>query len=274
MKRVVFILISCMIILSLFGCKQVPASITTATPTEPTQVSTKTVYIPVSEQWTYVDGSTQNVTYVYSVGHHLLEIQHAYSNGDTKSCIATCDEHGWVTRIEHMAYGGTKTYTYDEYGRIVSCESGNTTWKYSYDAEGRRTKVERPVDNGVQMGTYVSEYVYKDGRLAEINEYDLLGEKYGGLTYEYDDKGRVITETQHSQGCEPVVKYYSYSEDGLVHTIEYDSQTKVLTYDIHGNLLCVEYTASGQHYKCEYTYQAVEISEDLQWKPLVDDQFH
>lgn len=282
MKRVLPVLVSCIAILFLWSCKAVPATTpTTTVPTVPTSAPTKTIYIPVSEYWTFVDGSTSTVNYVYDENNRLLEIQRGQDHeGNDIVCTVTCDEHGWVLKIDHagLALFQDAEYTYDEYGRVKTYELTNTNnsfLEYTYDSEGRLIKVERPLYNGSDyMGTSVSEYIYSDGLLTQQVEYDRLGNKLHWVVFEYDNQGRLIKQTQNSEGCVPAVIHYCYSEDGLTCTKTYDDSTEVTVYDANGNLIRLEYFSSVISHKCEYTYKAIEVPADSQWIPYVDHAMH
>ena len=108
---------------------------------------------------------------------------------------------------------GSRTYTYDPYGRVRTYTSGrNITETYTYDAADRVTRVE-----------------YGDGSTPDV-------------TYVYDAAGRVETRTDASG-----ITTYSYDPLGRLKTRQHTAGGGLLTYeyDLVGNLVA-ETDGAGQ----------------------------
>ena len=289
MRRINLCIALFLLTISLFGCNEAPATVptntaptettsTTTMPTEPTQPKTKTIYIRLSEHWTYLDyrsGATRTVDYIYDANNCLLEIKNVYGSDRVSSCLVTCDQHGRSLRIEHTDLGSyTEEFTYDEYDRVKTYSVYGCTREYTYDEAGNLIRVTEPVGHGSNTGVIVWEYIYNNGLLAEKIEYGLEGQKQMWNVYKYDSFGRLIRQTQNSVDSEPIEMNYSYSEDGLTCTMVYNGSTEVKTYDAHGNVIRLEFSNSLFHYVCEYSYKPIEIPVGSQWKPYVDQAPH
>lgn len=267
MKNLLFvILLIALIVVPLPGCET--ASHTTAD-TIPTTTQAdeamKTVYLPLTETYTYATGETKTVTYLYDEDGHLTGINRGISpDGEELICTVVCDSYGRVTEIRHDGVGGeTQTYTYDELWRIASVESKNASTQYSYSPDGNLEKAL------FSYGGYEL-YTYENGLLIETAIYNASGEKDTWIAFTYDDQGRIVDKQQCSTGCLPETAHYAYSDDGLTYSYEFGGATYILTFDVNSNLIRKSYTCSFFSYECVYTYQAIEIPAHLQWHPYQD----
>lgn len=262
-------LIFALLVLLMSGCNaSKPATLspeTSSIATEPVEVPMKTVYLPLTEIYTYAGGETKTITYVYDENLHLTAINHGIGpNGDELICAVSCDSYGRVTQIDHAGSSrNSQKFTYDDFWRIASLEDKYTTTQYIYSPDGHLEKLN-------SSSGWNEVYTYENGLLAETALYNTKGEKETWTTYTYDDQGRIIKKQQCSVGCEPEVGLYNYSDDGLSYSLEFGGATQVFTYDAEGNLVSKEYISSYFSYTCVYTYQPIEIPANLQWTPYQD----
>ena len=180
----------------------------------------------------------------------------------------------------------TTSYSYDEYGNVILCQSINeneaksqsvSISNYEYDSLNRNVEVTNNVGDTVQEYVYdpVDNVIYQniDNDVLRIinDEYsrtvrkitnadynenydglhnsvkqDYYSDDSAGYTYEYDDNGNVKSET-NNLGVTTTYTYYDDSSN--VKTESFDSY--VFTYDENGNT--IKETVSGQLY-AEYQY--------------------
>ena len=131
--------------------------------------------------------------------------------------IVTSDENGATVETNKSV-----NYTYDEDNQLLSAETADTKWAYTYDGRGNITsKTEYSVIIGenndkVYTEVYSKEYKYDDAVWADkLTEYDEVGIEYDavGNPIEYLDHnlewsfGRQLTKFDTNT--------YTYNEDGV-----------------------------------------------------------
>ena len=268
MKRFIAVILMLLCLMVMSGCKDsnanIPATDSTPTTTQ-SNVPMKTVYLPLTETYTYSTGETKAITYLYDENGHLTGINHGIGpKGDEMICTVVCDTNGCVTQIKHAGFNKEKQeFTYDELWRIATLTNKYTTSQYLYTLDGKIEKI--ILSNG-----WCEQYTYVNGLLTETAIYNSKGEKETWITFEYDSQGRITKKQQCSDGCLPEEGVYTYSDDGLSYTLVFGGATQIFTYDENGNLVCKEFISDYLSYKCVYTYQPIEIPENLQWVPYQD----
>ena len=196
------------------------------------------VYDKNSVTVTDAAGRTVKKTYdawgnVKSVEEPAMNIEYKYySNGKPQSITTgnstitmEYDELGRRTKIDDPDAGETVT-TYYKNGQLKSETDGRgieTT--YIYDDLGRITERRRKNTKDTRSEASVTTYIYGTsgngkGRVTEKS----LG--YNKVTYEYDELGRVISETRpqaynHDGTRDDMRKSYTYNRQGLLATVNY-----------------------------------------------------
>lgn len=270
MKKLLSLLLSLTVLLCLTACGtelDMPTEDTT-----PTQPQTKTVYVHSSV--THTLGSTTSRTeYLYDDGDLLTATVVYTGEEESRRFSVTCDENGnpirWVANVD-----GTESateYTYDEQGRNLGTylytdgklvTSTESTWgndrrvsviakappqnyesrsEYTYDENGGLIRQDLYV-NG-QLSSYAIYTCDEQNRPVRSDSYTPDGTPSGAVTYTYDGN----TETRTFLNASAAV-----------------TQTTVLTYDAHGNLLTSTTSDSeGKVLSSEvHTWKAVEVPVD------------
>ncbi len=183
-------------------------------------------------------GRTVKKTYdawgnVKSVEEPAMNIEYKYySNGkphsittDNSTIKMEYDELGRRTKIDDPDAGETVT-TYYKNGQLKSETDGRgIETSYIYDDLGRITERRRKNTKDTRSEASVTTYTYGTsgngkGRVTEKS----LG--YNKVTYEYDELGRVISETRpqaynHDGTRDDMRKSYTYNRQGLLATVNY-----------------------------------------------------
>ena len=174
-----------------------------------------------------------------------------YYVGDLNEKISvTYDEKGYTSKLESKDADGNAQYSierkYDANGNLtedtLAFSEGSTKSKiYEYDSENRMIKMIE-VDNGDMANAMIYEWSYnEDGLLAKESFESAYGGGYN--EYEYDENGKLISETVMDGGLSYVTYYYD--ENGnLARSIRepeegYDGLYIIETYfyDGNGNLI-------------------------------------
>lgn len=263
MKKLLILLLSLTILLSMAACSEDPVD----TPTEPTQPQTKTVYVHSSVTHTH-GTATSRTEYLYDDAGLLTATVVYTGEEESRRFSVTCDENGnpirWVANVD-----GTESateYTYDNEGRNLGTyiytdgklvTSTESTWvngrrvsvlakapsqnfesrsEYTYDENGNMIRQDLYV-NG-QLSSYAIYTCDEQNRPVSCDSYTVDGTPSGAVAYAYDGN----TETRTSYDTSLAV-----------------TQITVLTYDEHGNLLTS--TTSDNAGK-------VLSSEVHTWKPV------
>lgn len=196
------------------------------------------VYDKNSVTVTDAAGRTVKKTYdawgnVKSVEEPAMNIEYKYySNGKPQSITTgnstitmEYDELGRRTKIDDPDAGETVT-TYYKNGQLKSETDGRgIETYYIYDDLGRITERRRKNTKDTRSEASVTTYTYGTsgngkGRVTEKS----LG--YNKVTYEYDELGRVISETRpqaynHDGTRDDMRKSYTYNRQGLLATVNY-----------------------------------------------------
>ena len=196
------------------------------------------VYDKNSVTVTDAAGRTVKKTYdawgnVRSVEEPAMNIEYKYySNGKPQSITTgnstitmEYDELGRRTKIDDPDAGETVT-TYYKNGQLKSETDGRgIETSYIYDDLGRITERRRKNTKDTRSEASVTTYTYGTsgngkGRVTEKS----LG--YNKVTYEYDELGRVISETRpqaynHDGTRDDMRKSYTYNRQGLLATVNY-----------------------------------------------------
>jgi len=251
---------------------------------------TRTIYVPEREVRYYSkSGATlpdyrDELRYVYDDQELLTSIMttHIDKNGrkrlkDTDTVV--CDELGRIITWVDVPYNPNNTlstftyqYTYNETGLLKKKETygglygraHRYTEYWEYNDLGQPSKYTRKnTDNSWSQ----CDYSYNpQGNLVEIKEYIDGSLKYI-TTCTYNSKNqRTLATTKYGDGDYLSSVSYIYAENTVKvaysHNQQYaESAEKIYTFDKVGNLISIE--SPGENcYKIEYTYRAVEISEN------------
>lgn len=221
---------------------------------------------PDEEYLLYKDTYTKNGNYTiydYNEKGHVIKRTTYYQNGETLETNYTYtynDDGSYSVLIEGIGkkieeydakgrlvketneptvYPVTTTYTYDEFDRVIElktvAEDKNhvRAWhKNTYDENGNLVKDEMFLTDGTSGGWY--EYDYDD-KGNEIQQYEFYpdgteGDKYAlyEWIYEYDEYGRIISETKKDAERGGTARRYTYEYDekgGLSKKTDYHMNT-------------------------------------------------
>ena len=214
-----------------------------------------TIYIPDTDIQIDPDSTQRTVTYLFEEGWQEKESFRVTYTGDTEILgvgnDAPADIFSGNTIVSEIAGVKRSEATYDDYGRQISritpflSENANMAtmeFAYTYDALGRRL-------------TQTTKYSYPDKAEPEIET----------QTYTYED-----TETG-SKG--------TYTQGNTTYVLEYDKKCNLVTkatitdgqevsrteseYDQYGNWIrSVSYAYGQKTFEQQYTYKAVEVTEE------------
>lgn len=222
----------------------------------------------------YDTGDINLTTYEYNDAWDVQFVQ-TYVNGAVSSGVEySYNEDSTVVTIATTSatYDPTLTeihQTFDDFGRLVRTVSysGGTleeTSEYTYDAEGRESKVVTTDSDGNVVTTLLYEYDKKGNLVSYLMKTLVYSSR---KEYSYDRKNRLVTmEVFHSDELVSRIEYtwdgntqygsvYTMGEQASRKTVTvYDDAGNVLVeenYDLLGTLLyriCYEYTGTdGSH---------------------------
>lgn len=183
-------------------------------------------YTKTYDAWGNVTSASDpqaTVTYTY---HSNGKPSSAASGGAT--VYMGYDAAGNQTSLEDPDAGIT-TYEYDALGRIVrQTDARGEETTYTFDATGKLTKR--------VCGGIVTNYTYGSSGAGKER---LVKEQTGShcMTYAYNDKGQLSSETRTVQGETPVTFNYRYNAVGKLSSKDYPKGVTVdYKYDCYGNL--------------------------------------
>ncbi len=185
--------------------------------------------------------------YAYDNGGRLKSV--SYSDG-TSGATYTRDAAGQVTSITDA--GGTRSFTYDDRGRILT-EEHNLTDRitYTYDLAGRATRRQYP------GGADITYSYDSDGRLVSImpNAVDTA------ITYAYDANGNLLTSNLPNNLQEVVTYDLANRPATIIHTQD-GAVLNLFTYsrDTAGNPTRIASSLGGIE---DYTYDAAGQLTDV-----------
>ena len=188
----------------------------------------------------------------YDAGGNLTSSAVTYSDGRQHTCDYTYE--GDTLRSELHTYQSedtlTRTYTYDEAGRVLTLRGQSSAgsvyeYAYSYDGEGRLALEIYSDADGEHSRR---EYTYTEGKLTrEVCAY-AVGER-DEIEYSWDKNGNLVKKRQTYTGGRSDTYTYTYDEAGNVTSelIEYsdgssETLTHAYTYDTRGNLITETHT--------------------------------
>jgi RHS repeat-associated protein len=184
--------------------------------------------------WTYDNaGNILNCeAYTYTtgeLGEYDYDTIYIYGESGWRDLLTAC---GGKTitydGIGNMLSDGTRTYTWEHGRQLASMSNGSTTWDYTYNADGLRTKRTN--------GTTTYSYVYNGSQLVQMTK------GADTLYFTYDVNGTPLTVTYNG-----TTYYYVTNLQGDVVAILDSAGTAVATYSYEawGGLLFIGGTMEG-----------------------------
>jgi len=287
MRKLISVILSILLSLSLFGCSS--KSETLENPYRPISYKSEFFEDGVLTGWDlaeyqydengfqtgsqeYRDGILKH-TYIYE-NDSFGNILKVTSISDEKTTVfdhkLALDEHGHVLLQEAYTDGVlcfTLEYTYDKNGNVTSeiyttMEDGNgeviRNKEMTYNRKGQLTReIHHKKD-----GSYIL-FDYEDGKEIKASHYDSSDELLSYQESSYNDHGQLIKESSYSCKREENsrtslltdYKLYTYDETGYVVTCTNHSTREkpvqtysVITYDQYGNTLLQERYMNNQLY--------------------------
>lgn len=189
---------------------------------------------------------------------------------------------------------GRTTWLYNEDGYMTACEDFSSdgqlmvTWRYTYDESGRNitfvgdfddavssidflcekivvddTKIEGMVydQNGTEkLALNSREELYEDNRLMTVNDYDLEGQLISTMNYVYNNAGKIVEFSTHTNGYlsykvsieyeENLMSSYTFTTDQSVEKISVSYED----FDDHQNWMVMKLVKDGDVYTIKRTY--------------------
>ncbi len=174
----------------------------------------------VSTQYGY--NENKNISTLKNTLNGLVQ---TFGYGYDDECNITTETLNIVTSNEVGATVETNqavNYTYDEDNQLLSAETADTKWAYTYDGRGNITsKTEYSVtigENNDKVYTQVDskEYVYGDEVWADkLTEYDEVDIEYDVVGNPVEYLGNTLTWTMGRQLASFGDNTYTYNEDGI-----------------------------------------------------------
>ena len=206
--------------------------------------------IPTKVTLTYSDGDVDAYEISFDENGRPVSIVNYYLGRFYEKIVITYDEKGYTSKLESKDEDGNAQYSierkYDANGNltdnILQFPNGSTDrMTYEYDSENRITKM-LEIDNESYDNAILTEWVYDaNGNLVKEIFGSYNGPRYY-YEYEYDNEGKLISETIFD-GMFSYVTYY-YDENGnLTRSVtEPESAegvyiTNTYFYDNNGNLI-------------------------------------
>lgn len=141
-----------------------------------------------------------------------------YYNYNEKGLLQSVANYQWKPVHAEWAYIDSVAYEYDEQGRLVKSIGDRDTYTYKYDTAGNiitRTQIVTVTGAEVQVITY-SDFI--EGTVNKPRKYESNSKVYTTYVYdgvlEYDDKNRLISESQFSavSGAKKARTEYTYND--------------------------------------------------------------
>src|SRR5262249_41818620 len=140
---------------------------------------------------------------------------------------------------------GTTTNTYDAAGNLLTqIDAKGQVTTYAYDALNRVTLI--TFYDGSKQSYAYDQGTNSIGRLSPITETDPANQLTSAIAYNYDQHGRVTSETRTVGGVQYVVGYH-YDASGRLDQLTYPSgRTLSYTFDSLGRVSAMNTTKSGE----------------------------
>ena len=234
--------------------------------------------IPTKVTLTYSDGDTDAYEISFDENGRPVSIVNYYLGRFYAKAVITYDANGKVSRFVSEDDGGNTEYTvdktYDANGNLteetLTDDSGNTdTQRYEYDSENRMIKMIDVYNENMDSATIYEWFYDEDGLLTKkTTEYMSTGVRQQMYNeYEYDNEGKLISETIFDGRFSYVTYYYDENGNLTRSVTEPESADGVYVintyfYDNNGNLIKKIHDRKGADGSAvlydvyEYTYNA------------------
>ena len=211
------------------------------------------------------DTAGNETIYTYNADTNVLESVQYPQDSESNTVSQTTYTYDAMYRVTstvtsiNSGSNLTASYTYDAYDRLTNLATASTTYTFTYDSFGLRSKI--------QIGTRtLAEYTY------DTQDHTLSRLDYGNenrVQYTYDDLGRVIRADYYPDGEEGTVAEgyitYDYDTNGALATV-YDSATGRTTtyyYDEINRLIRYVEASSGYAHSVGYSYDELDYLTTL-----------
>ncbi len=190
-------------------------------------------------------GTDKKVTFTYDEANNLL------SATDRLGEVTryTYDKNNRIEQINYVDDATQDTFTYDQYGDLISAQNSAVTYTYTYDAWHRLTSKTDSRNNLTLSYTYdaMGNLVTKTDYQGEVSSYRYDGinrlvgisnSAYQSVSYRYDAAGRLQSRIL-SSGAKTL---YEYDTDSRVTKLTYvgvngtELNSKIMEYDEVGNI--------------------------------------
>ena len=215
-------------------------------------------------------GPTEKFT--YDEKYNLLTWEITDQDGRWEKTVWTYDERGNVLTEDysHYIYSNRKyTYTWDDKGNMLTSyeviHDPTERWHsyvYTYDEKGNLVKEEYTYDGSFRKehwATRISTHEYSGNiHTQTAHLYDLLGQHYRTVTYAYDEKNNLLTESSELGSTTYI---YTYDDQGNITGQkcigEHNNTNTAWEYDAEGRLsskVRADLSSGEECYREQYTY--------------------
>ncbi len=217
-------------------------------------------------------GGTEPVKSSYNSKTRVISMKYTNEYGIGVSLKYNLDKSGRIIKeiSEHPETGYEYNYTFDGDGYVTAIKgkdnTGDFSITYTYTPDKKVSKSIRSFENGSGDSTTTYEYDKKGRRISQKLFMDSSKNAAEDYTFEYDSKGRMVK----SVGLFPAYGYnaeyrYTYNSKGFItqYVEEYSGEyygdtvvTHITTYKYNkaGDLVKQTYSLDDEVYVTEYTY--------------------